>query len=137
MIWLSHFSGGGSVDFLGRNNCVHGFSIGGAPFHTDRILWLAKNTSSSLSSFLVQLFRVVLMKLNYESENYKYKLKSYESKERESKSYKSKSHESKGISIIFFLFFPPTNAFKVEKTLLSQRGASSTSLLSCSFAMFS
>ncbi|XP_032728736.1 SUN domain-containing protein 1 isoform X6 [Lontra canadensis] len=69
---------------------------GGAPFHTDRILWLAKNTSSSLSSFLVQLFRVVLMKLNYESENYK--LKSYESKERESKSYKSKSHESKAHS---------------------------------------
>ncbi|VCX15689.1 unnamed protein product [Gulo gulo] len=69
---------------------------GGAPFHTDRILWLAKNTSSSLSSFLVQLFRVVLMKLNYESENYK--LKSYESKEHESKSYKSKSHESKAHS---------------------------------------
>ncbi|XP_044931131.1 SUN domain-containing protein 1 isoform X6 [Mustela putorius furo] len=69
---------------------------GGAPFHMDRILWLAKNTSSSLSSFLVQLFRVVLMKLNYESENYK--LKSYESKECESKSYKSKSHESKAHS---------------------------------------
>ncbi|XP_032183641.1 SUN domain-containing protein 1 isoform X15 [Mustela erminea] len=69
---------------------------GGAPFHTDRILWLAKNTSSSLSSFLVQLFRVVLMKLNYESENYK--LKSYESKECESKSYKSKRHESKAHS---------------------------------------
>lgn len=74
---------------------VHGFSIGGAPFHMDRILWLAKDTSSSLSSFLVQLFRVVLMKLNYESENSK--LKSYESKDPESKSYKSKSHESKGI----------------------------------------
>ncbi|XP_027947631.1 SUN domain-containing protein 1 isoform X4 [Eumetopias jubatus] len=67
---------------------------GGAPVHMDRILWLAKDTSSSLSSFLVQLFRMVLMKLNYESENYK--LKSYESKDRESKSYKSKSHESKG-----------------------------------------
>nr|XP_055197010.1 SUN domain-containing protein 1 isoform X6 [Nyctereutes procyonoides] len=66
----------------------------GAPFHMDRILWLAKDTSSSLSSFLVQLFRVVLMKLNYESENSK--LKSYESKDPESKSYKSKSHESKG-----------------------------------------
>ncbi|XP_077614932.1 SUN domain-containing protein 1 isoform X8 [Crocuta crocuta] len=66
----------------------------GASFHLDRILWLAKDTSSSLSSFLVHLFRVVLMKLNYESGNYK--LKSYESKDRESKSYKSKSHESKG-----------------------------------------
>ncbi|XP_025867041.1 SUN domain-containing protein 1 isoform X2 [Vulpes vulpes] len=68
----------------------------GAPFHMDRILWLAKDTSSSLSSFLVQLFRVVLMKLNYESENSK--LKSYESKYPESKSYKSKSHESKAHS---------------------------------------
>ncbi|XP_043415436.1 SUN domain-containing protein 1 isoform X10 [Prionailurus bengalensis] len=67
---------------------------GGASFHTDRILWLATDTSSSLSSFLAHLFRVVLMKLNYESGNYK--LKSYESKDRESKSYKSKSHESKG-----------------------------------------
>ncbi|XP_043415437.1 SUN domain-containing protein 1 isoform X11 [Prionailurus bengalensis] len=66
----------------------------GASFHTDRILWLATDTSSSLSSFLAHLFRVVLMKLNYESGNYK--LKSYESKDRESKSYKSKSHESKG-----------------------------------------
>ncbi|XP_040490558.1 SUN domain-containing protein 1 isoform X4 [Ursus maritimus] len=69
---------------------------GGGPFHTERILWLAKDTSSCLSSFLVQLFRVVLMKLNYESENYK--LKSYESKDRESKSYKSESHESKAHS---------------------------------------
>ncbi|XP_077614926.1 SUN domain-containing protein 1 isoform X2 [Crocuta crocuta] len=68
----------------------------GASFHLDRILWLAKDTSSSLSSFLVHLFRVVLMKLNYESGNYK--LKSYESKDRESKSYKSKSHESKAHS---------------------------------------
>lgn len=61
----------------------------------DRILWLATYTSSSFSSVLVQLFRVVLMKLNYESENYK--LKSYESKDRESENYKSKSHESQGI----------------------------------------
>ncbi|GAB5582617.1 SUN domain-containing protein 1 isoform X11 [Prionailurus iriomotensis] len=68
----------------------------GASFHTDRILWLATDTSSSLSSFLAHLFRVVLMKLNYESGNYK--LKSYESKDRESKSYKSKSHESKALS---------------------------------------
>ncbi|XP_042777131.1 SUN domain-containing protein 1 isoform X5 [Panthera leo] len=66
----------------------------GASFHTDRILWLATDTSSSLSSFLAHLFRVVLMKLNYESGNYK--LKSYESKDRESKSSKSKSHEPKG-----------------------------------------
>ncbi|XP_046945349.1 SUN domain-containing protein 1 isoform X3 [Lynx rufus] len=69
---------------------------GGASFHTDRILWLAADTSSSLSSFLAHLFRVVLMKLNYESGNYK--LKSYESKDRESKSYESKSHESKALS---------------------------------------
>nr|KAF6482292.1 Sad1 and UNC84 domain containing 1 [Molossus molossus] len=66
----------------------------GASFYVDRILWLATYTSSSLSSFLVQLFQVVLMKLNYESENYK--LKSYESKDRESESYKSESHELKG-----------------------------------------
>lgn len=65
----------------------------GASFYTDRILWLAKYVSSSLSSLLVQLFQVVLMKLNRESENYK--LKSYESKDRESESYNSKSHESK------------------------------------------
>ncbi|XP_054430318.1 SUN domain-containing protein 1 isoform X2 [Pteronotus mesoamericanus] len=65
----------------------------GAPSCVDRTLWLATYTSSSLSSLLVQLFRVVLMKLNYESENYK--LKSYESKDRESESYKSESHESK------------------------------------------
>lgn len=74
---------------------VPGFLLGGASFYTDRILWLAKYVSSSLSSLLVQLFQVVLMKLNRESENYK--LKSYESKDRESESYNSKSHESKGI----------------------------------------
>ncbi|OWK11467.1 hypothetical protein Celaphus_00007381, partial [Cervus elaphus hippelaphus] len=55
---------------------------------------LATRTSASCASFLVQLFQVVLMKLNYESENYK--LKSCESKDRESKSYESESHESKG-----------------------------------------
>ncbi|XP_075851338.1 SUN domain-containing protein 1 isoform X4 [Microcebus murinus] len=60
----------------------------GSAFYMDRILWLAKYTSSSFSSFLVQLFQVVLMKLNYESENYKLKSD-------ESKSYKSKNHESK------------------------------------------
>lgn len=65
----------------------------GASFYLDRILWLVTCTSSSFSSFLVQLFRVVLMKRNCESENYK--LKSYESKDHESESYKSKSHESK------------------------------------------
>lgn len=74
---------------------VHGFSIGGASFYMNRILWLARYTASSFSSFLVQLFQVVLMKLNYESENYK--LKIYESKDCESESFKSKSHESKGI----------------------------------------
>ncbi|XP_074201573.1 SUN domain-containing protein 1 isoform X6 [Camelus bactrianus] len=63
--------------------------VGGASLCVDRILWLAKSSSSSFSSFLVQLFQVVLMKLNYESENYK--LKSYESKDPE-----SESHESKG-----------------------------------------
>ncbi|XP_036913867.1 SUN domain-containing protein 1 isoform X2 [Sturnira hondurensis] len=64
--------------------------------YVDRILWLATYTSSSVSSVLVQLFRVVLMKLNYESENYK--LKSYESKDGESETYKSKSHESQARS---------------------------------------
>ncbi|XP_054574253.1 SUN domain-containing protein 1 isoform X3 [Eptesicus fuscus] len=64
----------------------------GASLYVDRILWLATYTSSSFSSFLVQLFRAVLMKLNYESENSK--LKSYESKDRESESYKSESHDS-------------------------------------------
>ncbi|XP_043310782.1 SUN domain-containing protein 1 isoform X10 [Cervus canadensis] len=57
---------------------------------------LATRTSASCASFLVQLFQVVLMKLNYESENYK--LKSCESKDRESKSYESESHESKAHS---------------------------------------
>ncbi|KAM9725903.1 SUN domain-containing protein 1 isoform 5-T5 [Dama dama] len=57
---------------------------------------LAAHTSASCASFLVQLFQVVLMKLNYESE--KYKLKSCESKDRESKSYESESHESKAHS---------------------------------------
>ncbi|XP_063487100.1 SUN domain-containing protein 1 isoform X15 [Symphalangus syndactylus] len=66
----------------------------GASFYVNRILWLARYTASSFSSFLVQLFQVVLMKLNYESENYK--LKTHESKDCESESYKSKSHESKG-----------------------------------------
>ncbi|XP_037587184.1 SUN domain-containing protein 1 isoform X12 [Cebus imitator] len=66
----------------------------GASLYVNRILWLARYTASSFSSFLVQLFQVVLMKLNYESENYK--LKSYESKDCDSESYKSKSHESKG-----------------------------------------
>ncbi|XP_059555460.1 SUN domain-containing protein 1 isoform X9 [Myotis daubentonii] len=66
----------------------------GASLYVDRILWLATYTSSSFSSFLVQLFQVVLMKLNYESENSK--LKSYESKDRESESYKSESHDSQG-----------------------------------------
>uniref|UniRef100_A0A2I3TIC0 Sad1 and UNC84 domain containing 1 n=1 Tax=Pan troglodytes TaxID=9598 RepID=A0A2I3TIC0_PANTR len=66
----------------------------GASFYMNRILWLARYTASSFSSFLVQLFQVVLMKLSYESENYK--LKTHESKDCESESYKSKSHESKG-----------------------------------------
>ncbi|VTJ71148.1 Hypothetical predicted protein [Marmota monax] len=60
----------------------------GASLYVDSILWLAKYTASSFSSFLVQLFQVVLMKLNYASENYK--LKSYESKDYESES----SHRS-------------------------------------------
>ncbi|XP_032316934.1 SUN domain-containing protein 1 [Camelus ferus] len=63
--------------------------VGGASLCVDRILWLAKSSSSSFSSFLVQLFQVVLMKLNYESENYK--LKSYESKDPESESHESKA----------------------------------------------
>ncbi|XP_031521515.1 SUN domain-containing protein 1 isoform X15 [Papio anubis] len=70
----------------------------GASFYVNRILWLARYTASSFSSFLVQLFQVVLMKLNYESENYK--LKIYESKDCESESFKSKSHESKGYFLL-------------------------------------
>ncbi|KAM5229438.1 SUN domain-containing protein 1 [Ctenodactylus gundi] len=66
----------------------------GASLCVERTLWLAKYTSSSLSSLLVQLFQVVLMKLSYDSG--RYKLKSYESKGCESESSKSKSHESKG-----------------------------------------
>ncbi|XP_014304930.1 SUN domain-containing protein 1 isoform X4 [Myotis lucifugus] len=68
----------------------------GASLYVDRILWLATYASSSFSSFLVQLFQVVLMKLNYESENSK--LKSYESKDRESESFKSESHDSQARS---------------------------------------
>ncbi|XP_006889783.1 PREDICTED: SUN domain-containing protein 1 [Elephantulus edwardii] len=61
----------------------------GASYYVTRILWLAKRTSSSFSSFLIQLFQVVLMKLNCESENYRLKL--YKSKDCESKSYESKA----------------------------------------------
>ncbi|XP_040607178.1 SUN domain-containing protein 1 isoform X7 [Mesocricetus auratus] len=64
----------------------------GASFYLDRTLWLAKYTSSSFASFLVQLFQVVLMKLSFESETYK--LKSYESRAYESQSYETKSHGS-------------------------------------------
>ncbi|XP_021017729.1 SUN domain-containing protein 1 isoform X4 [Mus caroli] len=64
----------------------------GVSFYLDRTLWLAKSTSSSFASFIVQLFQVVLMKLNFESETYK--LKGYESRAYESQSYETKSHES-------------------------------------------
>lgn len=64
----------------------------GVSFYLDRTLWLAKYTSSSFASFIVQLFQVVLMKLNFESETYK--LKGYESRAYESQSYETKSHES-------------------------------------------
>ncbi|XP_030110749.1 SUN domain-containing protein 1 isoform X3 [Mus musculus] len=62
----------------------------GVSFYLDRTLWLAKSTSSSFASFIVQLFQVVLMKLNFET----YKLKGYESRAYESQSYETKSHES-------------------------------------------
>ncbi|XP_076996505.1 SUN domain-containing protein 1 isoform X4 [Tamandua tetradactyla] len=65
-----------------------------ASFYATRILSLARHTSSSFSSFLVQLFHVVFMKRNYESENYT--LKSYESKSYKSKSYDSKAHPGLG-----------------------------------------
>ncbi|XP_031194328.1 SUN domain-containing protein 1 isoform X2 [Mastomys coucha] len=64
----------------------------GASFYLDRTLWLAKYTSSSFASFIVQLFQVVLMKLNFESETYR--LKGCESRASESQSYETKSHES-------------------------------------------
>ncbi|KAL1768409.1 SUN domain-containing protein 1 isoform X1 [Sigmodon hispidus] len=64
----------------------------GASYYLDRTLWLAKYTSSSFASFLVQLFQVVLTKLSFESESYK--LKGYESKAYESQSYETKSHGS-------------------------------------------
>ncbi|XP_070219258.1 SUN domain-containing protein 1 isoform X2 [Bos mutus] len=57
----------------------------------DGIWSLAVRTSASCAS-LVQLFQVVLMKLNYASENYK--LKSCESKSYESESHESKAHSS-------------------------------------------
>lgn len=68
----------------------------GVSFYADRTLWLAKFASASLSAFLAQLFQVVLMKLNCESENDK--LKSHELKARESESTKSESHEYKVFS---------------------------------------
>ncbi|XP_054991890.1 SUN domain-containing protein 1 isoform X2 [Sorex araneus] len=68
----------------------------GVSFYADRTLWLAKFASTSLSAFLAQLFQVVLMKLNCESENDK--LKSHELKTRESESTKSESHECKASS---------------------------------------
>ncbi|XP_059105611.1 SUN domain-containing protein 1 isoform X8 [Peromyscus eremicus] len=66
----------------------------GVSFYLDRTLWLAKYTSSSFASFVVQLFQVVLMKLSFESETYK--LKGYESRAYESQSYETKSHGSEG-----------------------------------------
>ncbi|KAM6155807.1 SUN domain-containing protein 1 [Rhynchocyon petersi] len=60
-----------------------------ASHYVNRISWLARRTSSSFSSFLVQLFHVVLTKLNYASENNR--LKSYKSKDCESKSYEDKA----------------------------------------------
>ncbi|XP_060029153.1 SUN domain-containing protein 1 isoform X4 [Erinaceus europaeus] len=60
----------------------------GVSFCVDRMLWLTKYASSVLPSLLAQLFRVVLMKLTYDSDNDK--LKTYESEW-----FKSKSHESK------------------------------------------
>ncbi|KAK7806486.1 hypothetical protein U0070_017478 [Myodes glareolus] len=69
---------------------------GGASFYLDRTLWLAKYTSSSFASFIVQLFQVVLMKLSFESETYK--LKGYESRAYESQSYEAKSHGSEAPS---------------------------------------
>ncbi|XP_076417473.1 SUN domain-containing protein 1 isoform X6 [Peromyscus maniculatus bairdii] len=68
----------------------------GASFYLDRTLWLAKYTSSSFASFVVQLFQVVLMKLSFESETYK--LKGYESRAYESQSYETKSHGSEAPS---------------------------------------
>uniref|UniRef100_A0AC11ELC9 Sad1 and UNC84 domain containing 1 n=1 Tax=Ovis aries TaxID=9940 RepID=A0AC11ELC9_SHEEP len=58
----------------------------------DGIWSLAVRTSASCAPFLVQLFQVVLMKLNYASENYR--LKSCESKSYESESHDSKAHSS-------------------------------------------
>ncbi|XP_052023453.1 SUN domain-containing protein 1 isoform X2 [Apodemus sylvaticus] len=62
----------------------------GASFYLDRTLWLAKYTSSSLASFIVQLFQVVLMKFNFESETYK--LKGYESRAYDSQSHEAEAH---------------------------------------------
>ncbi|MXQ94006.1 hypothetical protein E5288_WYG008543 [Bos mutus] len=71
---------------------AHGLSAGRAAGCGDGIWSLAVRTSASCASFLVQLFQVVLMKLNYASENYK--LKSCESKSYESESHESKAHSS-------------------------------------------
>ncbi|XP_028611960.1 SUN domain-containing protein 1 isoform X2 [Grammomys surdaster] len=92
------------TDALTAHSAIHGTTSrvysrdrilkapGGASFYLDRTLWLAKCTTSSLASFIVQLFQVVLMKLNFESETYK--LKGYESRAYESQTYETKSHES-------------------------------------------
>ncbi|XP_055454484.1 SUN domain-containing protein 1 isoform X4 [Psammomys obesus] len=63
----------------------------GASFYLDRTLWLAKHTSSSFASIIVQLFQV-LTKLSFKSETYK--LKGYESRVYDSQSYDTKSHGS-------------------------------------------
>ncbi|XP_028611963.1 SUN domain-containing protein 1 isoform X5 [Grammomys surdaster] len=91
------------TDALTAHSAIHGttsrvysrdriLKARGASFYLDRTLWLAKCTTSSLASFIVQLFQVVLMKLNFESETYK--LKGYESRAYESQTYETKSHES-------------------------------------------
>lgn len=52
------------------------------------------------------------------------------------KAISQKAMNQKVFKSFFFFPLPPNNAFEVEKTLLFQCGASSTFLLSCSYADF-
>ncbi|XP_075383755.1 SUN domain-containing protein 1 isoform X3 [Tenrec ecaudatus] len=102
-------------------------SQSGASLHVNRLVRLAWHASASLSSFLVQLFQVGLMKLSYKSETYR--LKSYESKDGESESRDCKALARRGgwtgeDSHLVVEGKPPCDDAWVEKEHLQTRTSS-------------
>lgn len=80
--------------------CVHGFPLGGASFYLDRTLWLAKYTSSSFASFVVQLFQVVLMKLSFDQ-----KLTNWKAMNPELMNHKAMRQRAMGQKVFKYFFF--------------------------------